>query len=142
MKIHELKLDTKYFNDVKSGKKNFEIRKNDRDFKVGDILNLHMWHDGGGIQGYAKVVSVDEISKIKDIRKVSREKSDTIKAKVLDIYSAEQINPDLDIVNSKNYVANLHVVFFLKDVSNVLKNYFQADKLPEEYVVMIIEVIE
>lgn len=27
MKIHELKLDTEFFDDVKLGKKNFEIRK-------------------------------------------------------------------------------------------------------------------
>lgn len=40
MKIHELKLDTKYFDDVASGKKTFEIRKNDRQFQVGDVLAL------------------------------------------------------------------------------------------------------
>ena len=41
-----------------------------------------------------------------------KNEDDCLKAKVLEIYNAEQINPDLDIVNSKNYVANLHVVFF------------------------------
>lgn len=40
MKIHELKLDTFYFDDVKSGLKTFEIRKNDRDYQVGDLLSL------------------------------------------------------------------------------------------------------
>ncbi|WP_223804626.1 DUF3850 domain-containing protein [Lactococcus protaetiae] len=30
MKTHELKLDIKYFDDVKSGKMNFNVRKNDR----------------------------------------------------------------------------------------------------------------
>ncbi|WP_212746597.1 DUF3850 domain-containing protein [Lactococcus raffinolactis] len=40
MKIHELKLDTEFFDDVKLGKKNFEIRKNDRNFEVGDTLHL------------------------------------------------------------------------------------------------------
>ena len=40
MKIHELKILPKYFNDVKCEKKPFELRKNDRDFKVGDILIL------------------------------------------------------------------------------------------------------
>ena len=43
MKIHELKLDTEYFDDVKSGLKTFEIRKNDRDFKVGDVLALSLY---------------------------------------------------------------------------------------------------
>lgn len=35
---HELKIDQEYFKAVKDGKKKFEIRKNDRDYKVGDIL--------------------------------------------------------------------------------------------------------
>lgn len=39
--IHQLKIDSKYFEDVVSGKKTFEIRKNDRDFMVGDFLALN-----------------------------------------------------------------------------------------------------
>ena len=46
MKIHELKLDTFYFDDVKSGVKTFEIRKNDRDYQVGDLLSLSRFEDG------------------------------------------------------------------------------------------------
>ena len=46
MKIHELKLDTEYFDDVKSGLKTFEIRKNDRDYQVGDLLSLSRFGDG------------------------------------------------------------------------------------------------
>lgn len=37
---HELKIDQEYFEAVKDGRKKFEIRKNDRDYKVGDILVL------------------------------------------------------------------------------------------------------
>lgn len=46
MKVHELKLDDKYFNDVQDGSKTFEIRKNDRDFQVGDLLALSRYKDG------------------------------------------------------------------------------------------------
>ena len=141
MKIHELKLDTEFFDDVKLGKKNFEIRKNHRNFEVGDTLHLFA---SGSCCNYCDGVSYKRFYKgnCSGWSNVYKNEADCLKAKVLAIYSAEQINPDLDIVNSKNYVANLHVVFFLKDVSNVLKNYFQANKLPEEYVVMVIEVFE
>ncbi len=37
---HELKTDPEVFDAVRSGEKTFEIRLNDRDFKVGDILFL------------------------------------------------------------------------------------------------------
>lgn len=46
MKVHELKLNTTYYDDVESGLKTFEIRKNDQDFKVGDILALTRWGEG------------------------------------------------------------------------------------------------
>lgn len=36
--IHQLKCDSKFFEDVASGKKTFEVRKNDRDFFVGDFF--------------------------------------------------------------------------------------------------------
>ena len=37
-KEHEIKLSSKYFDDVKNGTKTFEIRKNDRDYNINDIL--------------------------------------------------------------------------------------------------------
>ena len=40
---HELKIYPQYFEDVISGKKKFEIRKNDRKYLVGDILILKEW---------------------------------------------------------------------------------------------------
>ena len=40
MKIHELKLQQPFCNDVFYNRKKFEVRKNDRNFKVGDRLKL------------------------------------------------------------------------------------------------------
>jgi len=41
---HELKILPEYFKDVAHLKKTFEIRKNDRDYKVGDTLILKEWN--------------------------------------------------------------------------------------------------
>lgn len=46
MNIHNLKIAPRWFEDVKSGNKNFEVRINDRDYKVGDILILNEFLDG------------------------------------------------------------------------------------------------
>jgi len=43
---HTLKIETQYYGAVLSGLKKFEIRKNDRGFRVGDTLDL-IEIDGG-----------------------------------------------------------------------------------------------
>jgi hypothetical protein len=40
---HELKTDVAYYVALQRGKKNFEVRYNDRDYKVGDTLVLKEW---------------------------------------------------------------------------------------------------
>lgn len=40
MKLHTLKLLEKYKMPVDSGQKPFELRKNDRDYKVDDLINF------------------------------------------------------------------------------------------------------
>lgn len=40
MKTHDLKCDSEYFQAVVDGLKPFELRKNDRSFRVGDVIHL------------------------------------------------------------------------------------------------------
>lgn len=42
--LHHLKIHSDYFGLVKSGVKTFEVRKNDREFRVGDELLLEEYN--------------------------------------------------------------------------------------------------
>lgn len=55
--IHELKTLPEYFEAVRKGDKTFELRENDRDFKVGDYLALNEW-DGEKYTGRTTLVEV------------------------------------------------------------------------------------
>lgn len=45
-KVHDVKLGITFFDDVKTGRKTFELRKNDRGYKEGDIIVMHEYKDG------------------------------------------------------------------------------------------------
>jgi ParB family chromosome partitioning protein len=45
-KVHQIRLVSIYFDDVCSGKKSFELQKNDRHYKVGDIIEMMEFADG------------------------------------------------------------------------------------------------
>jgi hypothetical protein len=57
--LHELKTWPEHFSEIVAGRKNFELRRNDRDFKVGDELLLReYWYqycnpDGSSKEGYS-----------------------------------------------------------------------------------------
>ena len=40
MTIHELKIKKDYFIEIRNRTKNFELRKNDRDYRVGDLIKF------------------------------------------------------------------------------------------------------
>lgn len=46
MNVHELKVWPEFWDDLVSGVKPFEVRKNDRDYQVGDLLVLRAWLPG------------------------------------------------------------------------------------------------
>ena len=62
---HCLKILPKYYRDVRFGNKNFELRKNDRDFKVGDIIEFQEWDPAKGdyVNSESIVKSVEYVLK-------------------------------------------------------------------------------
>lgn len=46
MKTHKLKTLPKFFVKVLDGSKNFEVRLNDRNFEIGDLLILEEYENG------------------------------------------------------------------------------------------------
>lgn len=51
MMRHVLKVDFKYANAILNGKKSFEVRKNDRNFMVGDEIVFKVLIDKGSYAG-------------------------------------------------------------------------------------------
>lgn len=45
-KVHQIRVGASCFEDVRSGKKSFELRKNDRGYREGDILEMMEFLDG------------------------------------------------------------------------------------------------
>jgi len=127
LKIHELKLDVKYFDDVKSGKKNFEIRNNDRDFQIGDILELKAFKDGK----YA-------FRNKDNIWTAYGRSAEIVKVKVVEIISAEQLNK---IQWDDDTIAAMHNIGWAY-VMEVLLDFWDTYGMPEGYVLMEVEVIE
>lgn len=58
MKLHEAKIKEEYYDAVKLGLKTFVVGKNDRDCKVGDLINFNVIYDNGYIE------KPDEVYKI------------------------------------------------------------------------------
>lgn len=58
MNLHRVKTETKYFRARKAGDKPWEVRLNDRDYQVGDILEQVEIEDNGAETGrvdYSKI---------------------------------------------------------------------------------------
>lgn len=49
-RTHDLKIQQCYLDNILSGRKRFEIRRNDRDFQVGDWMKLQSIDGTNGVQ--------------------------------------------------------------------------------------------
>lgn len=63
-RAHELKILPQFFNSVIRGDKRAELRKNDRDYQVGDVLILREWTEA---HGYSGMVTAHIISDVCDV---------------------------------------------------------------------------
>lgn len=130
MTTHELKLDIRYFDDVKSGKKNFEIRKNDRDFKVGDTLILEAFRNGH----YVAWETAGPPTDYGQWESCEKKWSDFINVKVVELENHKSLS-ELGYYNRLDFLG-----IDPSAVLKVLKEYFGTDKIPDNYVLLGIEV--
>lgn len=54
---HEIKILPQYYEAVSKGNKRFELRKDDRNYQVGDIIKLREW-DGKEYTGYEMITGI------------------------------------------------------------------------------------
>lgn len=54
MNRHALKVLPRFFAEIETDEKTFELRKNDRGFEVGDVLYLREWTKEAGFTGRAQ----------------------------------------------------------------------------------------
>lgn len=65
MAYHDLKIDPEFFEAVQLGSKTAELRRNDRDFKVGDWLILKEYFNGyTGRQVAKKIAHIASVKRI------------------------------------------------------------------------------
>lgn len=87
-KVHDIKIAASYYDDVVSGRKRFELRKNDRGYKVGDSLKMLEFDDGkhtGSIIDADIIYMLEEYAGLEegycilgiDIKEFSGERSET-----------------------------------------------------------------
>lgn len=69
--IHKLKLERKYYLDSKNGSKSFEVRINDRNYKVGDLILLCEIGDNKNFTGASHI---KEIRYVLDSSELVKEK--------------------------------------------------------------------
>lgn len=68
MKLHELKIKHEYLIEVVMGRKTFELRKNDRDYQIGDLIHFVEVCDIPYVYDYErnKIVNKQVVREFKD----------------------------------------------------------------------------
>lgn len=136
MTTHELKIDIKYFDDVKNGKKNFEIRKNDRDFQVGDILELRAYKKDSFV--FWRTTPSENHDDY--WQTCLKEKSDMIQVRVL--WVSNILNNYNKLLDDAGLVFSLDSMGLILEIETVIADFFDDEEKLAGYVVLGIEVVE
>jgi len=67
---HELKTWPRFFEPLSKGEKTFELRKNDRNFQVGDTLECREWSPDSGYSGRVAHYRITYICRAEDLQAV------------------------------------------------------------------------
>ncbi|QHM74129.1 hypothetical protein C7M52_00050 [Mixta theicola] len=67
LRIHQLKIAPVYFNAVVTGEKKAELRRDDRGYKVGDVLSLCEWNHDGKYTGKVCAAVITHMLPVNDI---------------------------------------------------------------------------
>lgn len=134
MKIQKLKQDTKYFDQQRDKIKKFEVRINDRNYQVGDILELKRYHKKAG---YLKSFIAFSMSHGLGTyyEQCPEEEADTLKIRVTSVTTAKMWNnPIIELPEDIKQEVN--------DIILVLHDYFKVSVLPESHVILGTEIIK
>jgi len=73
MTVHDLKIYPEFWEDIATGKKTFEVRKNDRDYHVGDILLMRKFDPAKNNYLNFNEVMVCDVTYVVDLAKIGIE---------------------------------------------------------------------
>lgn len=58
VKHHDIKILPQFFEDTSCGRKSFELRKDDRDYQIGDTVTMHEWTPDAGYTGRQLMITI------------------------------------------------------------------------------------
>jgi len=73
MKAHDLKIYPEFWEDIATNKKTFEVRKNDRDYHVGDLLLLRKFDPATNSYLNFNEILVCDVTYVVDLAKIGIE---------------------------------------------------------------------
>ena len=142
MKTHEYKINTTIFSSTKARNKNILIIKSDSDFKVGDTLELICFAYGNYYRESEDKVLLDGDGPWRCLEITDKENADTMKNKITCVLSSAKVNERGASVFENKLLPIIKAdgrSNSYEDFIKVLKKYFKSDKLPDDYVVLGIE---